>query len=70
MSDKYSYGFRKYKSTHDAVARVRYLSDKSYSSKFILDVDIENCFDTLSHEFINKKLDPILCSVGKLFIKK
>jgi RNA-directed DNA polymerase len=70
MSDKYSYGFRKHKSTQDAVTRVRYLSDKSYSSKFILDVDIENCFDTLSHEFINKSLKPILCNVGRSFIKK
>jgi RNA-directed DNA polymerase len=28
LSDEYSYGFRKHKSTHDAVARVRYLADK------------------------------------------
>jgi RNA-directed DNA polymerase len=28
LSDEYSYGFRKHKSTHDAVARVRYLTDK------------------------------------------
>jgi RNA-directed DNA polymerase len=32
LSDHYSYGFRKNKSAHDAVARVRYLTDKRYSS--------------------------------------
>lgn len=69
LSDQYSYGFRKHKSTHDAVSRVRYLTDKSYSPKWILDVDIKNCFDTLSHDFINKELEPILFSIGKRFIK-
>jgi RNA-directed DNA polymerase len=33
LSDRYSYGFRKHKSPHDAVARVRYLCDKHYSSE-------------------------------------
>jgi RNA-directed DNA polymerase len=70
ISDKYSYGFRKFRSAIDAISRVRFLSDKIYSPKFILDVDIANCFDTLSHDFINKKLEPILCSMGKGFIKK
>jgi len=70
ISDRYSYGFRKHKSAHDAVSRVRFLIDKSKSSKFILDVDIKNCFDTISHEFIIKELDPLLCGVGKTFINK
>jgi RNA-directed DNA polymerase len=70
ISDKFSYGFRKHKSAHDAISRVRYLCDKIYSPKFVLDVDIENCFDTLSHYFINKNLEPILCPIGKRFIKK
>jgi RNA-directed DNA polymerase len=33
LSDQHSYGFRKHKSVHDAVYRVRYLTDKSYSPK-------------------------------------
>lgn len=69
LSDQYSYGFRKHKSVHDAVHRVRFLIDKSYSPKWILDVDIKNCFDTMSHEFINKEVKPILFSVGRNFIK-
>jgi RNA-directed DNA polymerase len=70
VSDRYSYGFRKYRSTHDAVKRVRFLLDKRKSPKFVLDVDIEQCFDNLSHEFIMKELDPLLCGIGKSFIKK
>jgi RNA-directed DNA polymerase len=31
LSDQHSYGFRKHKSAHDAVSRVRFLVDKSYS---------------------------------------
>jgi len=35
--------------------------DKPSSPKYILDIDIENCFDTIPHEFINKELRFILC---------
>jgi RNA-directed DNA polymerase len=69
LSDRYSYGFRKHKSAHDAISRVRFLTDKSYSPEWILDVDIENCFDTLSHDFINKEVKPILFNIGRNFIK-
>jgi RNA-directed DNA polymerase len=69
LSDRYSYGFRKHKSAHDAISRIRFLTDKNYSPEWILDVDIENCFDELSHDFINEKLRPILFSVGRSFVK-
>lgn len=69
ISDRYSYGFRKHKSAHDAITRVRFLLDKRSSAKFVLDVDIKNCFDDISHKFIMKELDPILCGIGKTFIK-
>jgi RNA-directed DNA polymerase len=70
LSDKFSYGFRKHKSAHDAVSRVRFLCNKSYSPEWVLDVDIKNCFDNLSHEFIMKELKPILFGTGKSSIKK
>jgi RNA-directed DNA polymerase len=70
LSDQYSYGFRKHKSVHDAVSRVRFITDKSYSPEWVLDVDIENCFDTLSHDFINEKVKPILFNIGRNFIKR
>jgi RNA-directed DNA polymerase len=69
ISDRYSYGFRKYKSARDAVTRVRFLLDKKSSPKFVLDVDIENCFDNLSHKFIMKELEPLLCGIGKTFVE-
>jgi len=31
LSGQYSYGFRKHKSVHDAVSRVRFIGKKSYS---------------------------------------
>jgi RNA-directed DNA polymerase len=70
ISDRFSYGFRKYRSAHDAVNRVRFLLDKKDSPKFVLDVDIKQCFDNLSHEFIMKELDPLLCKFGKTFIER
>jgi RNA-directed DNA polymerase len=70
LSDKYSYGLRKNKSAHDAVARVRYLSDKWYSPIWVLDLDIKNCFDTLSHDFIIQTIKPILPKISKSFIEK
>jgi RNA-directed DNA polymerase len=69
ISDRHSYGFRKNRSAHDAVNRVRSLLDKQTSPKYILDVDIENCFDTISHDFILNELKFILCSPGRTFIK-
>jgi RNA-directed DNA polymerase len=69
ISDRHSYGFRKHRSAHDAVNRVRSLLDKQTSPKYILDVDIENCFDTISHDFILNELKFILCSPGRTFIK-
>lgn len=47
-----SYGFRQYRSTHDAVTRVRSLLDKEYSFKWILDADVAKCFDRISHNFL------------------
>lgn len=69
-SDNHSYGSRKFRSPHDAINRTRHILDKAENSKFILDVNIENCFDNLSHEFIMKELESKLCNTGKVFVKK
>lgn len=55
MSDSYSFGFRKYRSTGNAIQRIRTILDKPTGPKWIWDVDIEKCFDRISHEFIEKK---------------
>jgi RNA-directed DNA polymerase len=69
-SDNHSYGSRKFRSPHDAINRTRHILDKPKSARFILDVDIKQCFDNLSHEFIMKELESKLCNTGKVFIKE
>lgn len=51
-SDPNSYGFRKNRSTHDAITALRSLLDKKTHSKWILEVDIAKCFDRISHKFM------------------
>jgi RNA-directed DNA polymerase len=69
-SDLYSYGSRKFRSPHDALNRLRHLLDKPNSSKWIFDIDLSKCFDNISHEFIEKEIDSILCGTGKTLVKK
>jgi RNA-directed DNA polymerase len=69
ISDRHSYGFRKYRSPTDAINRIRSLLDKPNSSKYVLDVDIKSCFDTISHDFILNELKFILCSAGRHLIE-
>ena len=53
-SDPNSYGFRKGRSQHDAIAYIRSWLDKSYSPEYILETDIAKCFDKISHDFLMK----------------
>lgn len=69
-SDIYSFGSRKFRGTHDAVRRLRTLLDKPKPPKCILNIDIKSCFDNISHEYINEKVEPYLLGIGKLFIKE
>jgi len=52
QSDEHSYGFRKFRSPHDAIIRTRTLLDKPTSPEWILEADIEKCFDRISHQFL------------------
>lgn len=52
QSDPDSYGFRKYRSAQDAINRLRTLLDKKHSSEWILETDIEKCFDKIDHKYI------------------
>lgn len=53
-SDQYSFGFRKKRSTHDAIAYFRHYMDKSVSPRLVLEADISKCFDKIDHEFLMK----------------
>nr|AVR57694.1 hypothetical protein [Halamphora calidilacuna] len=69
-SDPYSFGFRKFRGTHDAVQRVRTLLDKSSRPEYLWDADISKCFDEISHKFIKEQLKVLLCKRGNEFIYK
>jgi RNA-directed DNA polymerase len=47
--DRNSYGFRKGRSTHDAIGRCFQLLSKRASPGWILDCDVKSCFDEISH---------------------
>jgi len=54
QSDLNSYGFRKSRSTHDAIVAIRSLLDKKTHPRWILEADISRCFDKINHDFLMK----------------
>src|SRR5437899_8024679 len=52
--DAHSYGFRPGRSCHDAVEAI--FQHIRYQPKFVLDADIQGCFDTISQEALLHKL--------------
>lgn len=52
LSDSNSYGFRKSRSPHNAMAKIWDLLNKESSPKWILDADIKGCFDNIDHNFL------------------
>lgn len=67
-----SYGFRPERRTHDAVAEVRYLTSRSY--EWVVDADIEACFDEIAHPALmarvrNRIGDKRVLALIKAFLK-
>jgi RNA-directed DNA polymerase len=52
-----SYGFRPGRSAHDAIGAI--FNFIRFKSKYVLDTDIEKCFDYIDHEALLKKLNTI-----------
>ena len=50
-----SYGFRPGRSAHDAVVAI--FNAVRYKSKYVLDADIEKCFDRINHQALLAKLN-------------
>ena len=48
--DKHSYGFRRERSTTDAIEQVRNALGRKHSPTWILEGDIKGCFDNISHD--------------------
>ncbi len=50
--DHHSYGFRRERSTADAIEQVRNVLGRKASPKWVLEGDIKGCFDNISHEWL------------------
>lgn len=56
LSDPNSYGFRKNRSTADAMSQIFVRTSKKDSAQWILDADIEGFFDNINHEWLVKQV--------------
>jgi RNA-directed DNA polymerase len=52
VADPNSYGFRKERSTADAIAQCFNVLSRPLNAEWILDADINGCFDHISHEWL------------------
>ena len=66
--DRTSFGFRKYRSTHDAREQVFVCMCREDSSEWALEGDIKGCFDNISHQWLIDNI-PMDKSVLKQFLK-
>ena len=67
-SDPHSYGFRPYRGCWDANSQIRTLLSRSISPTWILDADIEKCFDKISHDWLLRNT-PMETKVLKSWLK-
>jgi RNA-directed DNA polymerase len=56
LADRNSYGFRKGRSTHDAIEQCFTTLNKGKSPKWVLEGDIQGCFDNISHEWMETNI--------------
>lgn len=52
VGDSHSYGFRRERSTADAIVQVRNVLGRQASPKWVLEGDIKGCFDNISHDWL------------------
>jgi len=67
-ADSRSYGYRPYKSPHDAAAYLQLVLGAMYSKRWVLEADIEAFFDTLSHEWLLRNI-PMKREMLEKFLK-
>ncbi len=68
MGDRTSFGFRKFRSTHDACEQAFHLLCRKNSPEWVLEGDIKGCFDNISHQWLIDNI-PIDKSILKQFLK-
>ncbi len=66
--DRTSFGFRKFRSPHDACQQVFHYLCREISPVWILEGDIRGCFDNISHQWLINNI-PMDKSVLKQFLK-
>jgi len=66
--DRTSFGFRKFRSTHDACEQVFVCMCRENSPKWVLEGDIKGCFDNISHQWLIDNI-PMDKSILKQFLK-
>ncbi len=66
--DRTSFGFRKFRSTHDACEQVFHYLCREKSPAWILEGDIKGCFDNISHQWLIDNI-PMDSSILKQFLK-
>lgn len=68
LADSTSFGFRKFRSAHDACDYAYTTLHNEYSAEWILEADIKGCFDNISHEWLIENI-PMDKSILKQFLK-
>lgn len=69
-----SYGFRPKRSVHDAIAEIHFLGSRPRNYEWVLDADIEACFDNISHPALMARVrkrvgDKRVLALVKAFLK-
>jgi RNA-directed DNA polymerase len=67
-ADKRSFGFRKFRSTHDACSQIFGRINRKIDAQWILEGDIKGCFDNISHQWLIDNI-PMDKSILKQFLK-
>jgi RNA-directed DNA polymerase len=67
-ADRNSYGFRRQRSTADALGQVFIVLAKSYSAQWVLDADIKACFDRISHQWLLENI-PMDTTILRAWLK-
>jgi len=55
-ADPNSYGFRPYRSTHDAIGQIFTLLSQKQSAAYVLEGDIRGCFDHINHDWLERNV--------------
>jgi RNA-directed DNA polymerase len=67
-SDPNSYGFRRNRSTHDAMAQLFISLSRKDSSRWVLEADIKGCFDHINHDWLLRHV-PMDAAVLRKWLK-